>query len=100
MPFEHHFRSRFEFGRLSLEVGACAALGLGCVARQLDAVNGKHLAPDESLLVADVEYLREDACNVLSQRRNKSGDGGEVRLAVAGQCNEGDVMAAAALDVA
>ena len=56
--------------------------------------------PIKSLLVADEQHLREDGGDVVTQRGNKSGDGGEVRLAVAGQGDEGDVFAAGAFDVA
>ena len=100
VPFEHDLGRRFELGCLPLEIGVCAALRLGGVAGQLHAVDGEHLAPDQSLFVADEKYLGEDAGDLVTQCRNKAGDGGEVRPAVSGQRDEGDVFAAGALDVA
>ena len=43
----------FKLVRLSDEICARAALGLGCVAGQFHAIDGEHLASDQSLLVAD-----------------------------------------------
>lgn len=100
MALEHGLGGGFQFGGLMVEVGAGAALGFAGVAGQLDAVDGEHLAPDQALPVADVEDLAEDAGDVVAERRDKSGEGGEMRLAVTGQGDEGDVFAAGALDVA
>ena len=52
------------------------------------------------MLVADEEYLGEDAGDIVAQRCNKPGDSGEVRPAVAGQRDKGDVFAAGAPDAA
>ena len=41
MPLEHDTGSGFELGGLALEAGTGATLGLGGVARQLHAINGK-----------------------------------------------------------
>ena len=46
--------SGFEFVGLTDEVGAGAALGLAGVARQFDAVDGKHLTTNQPLAVAEV----------------------------------------------
>ena len=100
MPFEHDFGGGFQFAGLVFEVGSCAAFGFGGVAGQLDAVDGEHLSSDQALSVADEEYLGEDAGDVVTQGSDQSGDGGEVRLAVARQGNEGDVFAAGARYVA
>lgn len=81
------------------KVGAGAARLFGCVAGQLDAVNGRHLASDQTLPVAQVERLGKDASKVVGQRRDKSGERSEARLAVATQGNEGDVVAAGGFNV-
>ena len=88
----------FEFGGLVFEVGTGAALLLAGVAGQLDAVDGEHLAPDQPLPIAQVEDLGEETGDVVSEVRDKSGNRGEVGLGVAGQGDEGDVVAAHALD--
>ena len=94
VAFEHLLRGRFEFVGLVREVGPRAALGFGGIARQLDAVDGEHLAADQSLPVAEVEHLSEELGDFVTEARDKGGKGGEVRGAVAGQGNEGDVFAA------
>jgi len=43
-----------------------AAFGLGGIAREFDAVNGEHLAPDQPLPVAEVEHLTKDAGDVVA----------------------------------
>lgn len=97
---EHDAGSGFEFGGLMLEVGASAALLLAGVGRQFDAVDGEHLAPDQALPVAQVEHLGEDAGDVVGEGGDESGKGGEVRLAVARQGDEGNVVAADGFNVA
>src|SRR5450759_1138243 len=67
MPFEHDLCCRFQFSSLTFKVSTSAALGLGGIARQLHTINGKHLAPDQTLLVADEEYLGEDAGDVVTK---------------------------------
>src|SRR3989338_8442614 len=68
MPFKHHLGSSFKLSCLALEIGTGAALCLGGVARQFHAINGEHLPTDQTLLVADEEYLGEDAGDVVAQR--------------------------------
>jgi hypothetical protein len=80
------------------EVGPGAALGFRRIARQLHPVDGEHLAPDQSLAVADKQHLREHIGNVLTQRADEVRDGGEVRDVVSGQGDEGDVLSAGPLD--
>jgi hypothetical protein len=53
MALEHRGRGRFEFRGMALEVGARAAAALRRMTRELDAVNGKHLAADHALSIAD-----------------------------------------------
>lgn len=100
MAFEHDASGGFKLAGLVFEVGAGAALLFGCVAGELDAVDGEHLAPDQALPVAQVEHLGEDAGDVVGKRRDKSGDGGEVGLGVATQGDKGDVVAADGFDAA
>jgi hypothetical protein len=95
---EHALHGGLHLLRLVLELGARAAALLGGVAGQLHAVDGKHLAPDQTLRVADQEHLLEHFANQLVQARDEGGDGGEVRAGVAAQGNEGDVLAARAFD--
>ena len=52
------------------------------------------------MAVAQVEHLGEDAGDVVGQPGDKPGDRGEVRLGVAGQGDEGDVMTADGFDIA
>ena len=68
MPFEHGPGCGFKLGRLALKIGACPALRLRCIARQLHAVDGEHFAANQTLLVADEEYLTEDRSDVVAQR--------------------------------
>ena len=98
MARQHDAGGFFELARLMFEVGPGAASGLGGVARQFDAVDGKHLSTYQSLAITDEQYLAEDMRDVVFKRTDEVGDGGEVRLAVAGQCDEGDVFAAGAFD--
>jgi len=100
MPRQHELRCGFQFACLSFKVGTGTASRFGGIARQFHAINGKHFAPDQALLVAQAEYLTEDAGDVVTQCLDKPGKGGEVRPTVAGQGDEGDVFAAGALDVA
>ena len=100
MPFEHGLGRRFKFVCLSFKIGTGAALGFGGVARQFYAVDGEHFAPDQALLVADEEYLGENAGNIVAQGRNKSSYRSEVWSAVAGEGDENDVFAAGTFDVA
>jgi hypothetical protein len=51
MAFEHDAGGGFELGGLVFEVGAGAALLFAGVAGQLDAVDGEHLASNQSLTV-------------------------------------------------
>ena len=71
MAGEHGLGGGFQLGGLAFEVGTGAALGLAGVARQLDAVDGEHLAADQSLPVADVEHLGEELGDVVAQRRTR-----------------------------
>ena len=91
VAFEHDPRCGFELGGLMAEIGTGAALMFAGVAGELDAVDGKHLAPDQALAVAQVKDLGKDPDDVV-------GEGGEVRLGVATQGDEGDVVAADGFD--
>ena len=67
MTFEHDASGRFQLGRLMCEVGTGAALLLAGVGRQFHAVDGEHLASDQTLAVAQVEHLGKDAGNVVGE---------------------------------
>jgi hypothetical protein len=62
-------------------------------------VNSKHLAPYQPLVIADEKHLAEHFCDVIFKNADESGEGGEVRGCVAGECEEGDVLLASARDV-
>lgn len=98
MSFEHDAGGGFEFGGLVFEVGSGAALLFGCIAGKLDAVDGEHLAPDQSLPITQVEDLGKDAGDVFGEAGDKPGNRGEVGLGVAGQGDEGDVVTADGFD--
>ena len=97
---DHLLRFCFELGRACDKLSLCTALGFGCIAGQLDAVDGEHLVTDQPLLVADEEHLRKYLRDLVAERANEVGDSGEVRRGVAGQCNKDDVLTAGGLDVA
>ena len=67
MAFKHGLGSGFEFVGLTDEIGAGAALGLGGVARQFDAVDGKHLTANQALAVAEVKHLGKEFGHVITQ---------------------------------
>lgn len=100
MAREHRLRSRFELVGLTQEIRPRAAALLGGVARQLDAVDGEHLASDQPLTITDREHLGEDLRNLVTERTNETGDRGEVRLAVAGEGDEDGMLAAQAFNAA
>jgi hypothetical protein len=56
--------------------------------------DGKHLAADQALPVAQVEHLGKELGDVVAQAGDEGGDGGEVWRAVAAQGDEGDVFPA------
>ena len=60
--------------------------------------DGEHLAADKPLAVADEQDFLEQRDDLGPQGADKGGKGGKVRGAVAGQRNEGDLLAAGALD--
>ena len=82
------------------EVGTGAALLLAGVGRQFHAVDGEHLASDQTLAVAQAEHLSKDAGDVVGKTRDKCSNRGEVRLGVARQGDKGNVMTADGFDVA
>ena len=82
------------------EVGAGATLGLAGVARQLDAVDGEHLAADQALPVTDEQDVAKQAADLGAQRADETSEGGEVRAAITGQGDEGDVFSAGPFDAA
>jgi hypothetical protein len=97
---EHGLGGGLKLGRLTLEVGARAALGLAGIRGQLDAVDGKHLAADEALPVAQVEHLAEQTGDVVGQPRDEGGNGSEMRRRISREGDERDVLAAGALNAA
>ena len=94
--FVRELSRRFEFVGLANEIGTGTALGLGGIAWQFDAVDGEHLPTNQALSIAEVEDLGEQSGDVVAQSRDKGGNRGEVRGAVAGERDEGDVLAAQA----
>ena len=100
MAGEHDLDSGIELVGLTLKVGTGAALGFRGVAGKFDAIDGEHLATDQTLPVADGEHWGEQVGNVVANGTDKVGQRGEVRGLIAGQGDEGDVVAAGALDLA
>jgi hypothetical protein len=98
--FDHTRDGGFDLRGFALEVGAAAALGLGGVAGELHAVDGEHVAADETLAVAHHEHLGEDTGDGLAVIGNEGGNGAVVRLAVTAQRDEDDVVPAGGLDAA
>ena len=84
--------------RLTLEVGARPTAGLGRIAGEFDAADGKHLVADEALAIADGEHGAEDLGDVLAQRADEVGDGREVWLTIAGECDESHLLDAGLRD--
>lgn len=97
MAGEHLLSRLFELGGLLLEASAGTALAFAGVAWQFDAVNREHLAPDQALLVAEVEHLTKDGSNLVAETGDEVGEGGEVRTTIPGVGDEGDLLAAGAL---
>ena len=65
------------------------ATGIG---GQLDAINGEHLASDQTLTVANDENLSKQFSNLFSPIGDEGSKRGEVRLAVAGDGDEQDLL--------
>jgi len=66
----------------------------------LTPFTGEHLATDEALAVADEQDFLEQRPDLVAQGADEVGEGGEVRGAVAGQGDEGDLFATGTLDLA
>ena len=62
------------------------------ISRQLDAINGEHLASDQTLMVANDENLSKQFGNLLPPVGDEGSKRGEVRLAVAGDGDEQVVL--------
>ncbi|MBK9349971.1 MAG: hypothetical protein IPN05_07185 [Sulfuritalea sp.] len=97
---EHGPGSGFHLVGLAGKVGTGATAALAGIGRQLDAVDGEHLAADEPHAVADEQDFREQRPDLAVQGADEGGEGGEVRGAVAGKRDEGDVVLAGGFDVA
>lgn len=78
--------------RLALIVGAGAGFGLAGIGGEFDAIDGKHLAADQALALADQENLREQFGDAVMHARDKGGECGEVRLAVTRDGDEQDIL--------
>src|SRR5215212_9507651 len=74
--------------RLAHKVLALAALGLARIRRQLHPVDGKYLAPNQALSIADEQYLREYFAHRLAQAAHERSQRAVVRLAVPAQRHE------------
>ena len=71
---------------------------LGRVARQLHAINRKHLPPDQALAVAHREHRRKQLRDVVTARADEMGNGGEVRRGHAAERHDRHVLLADAFD--
>jgi hypothetical protein len=96
MSIEHLLHLRFDLLGLALEFSSGTARRLAGIAGELHPVDGEHLAPDESLGIAQKQHLGKQNGDLVLQLPHKRGNGGEVRDAVARQDHEGYVVASAA----
>jgi hypothetical protein len=100
MPGEDLLCGRFQLRRLALKVGARSAAPLRRVARQLHAVDGEHLAPDQPFRIANRQHRPEDARDVVAERTHELRDGGEMGRLVPAERDKRHVLAAGLLDSA
>ena len=89
-----------QFLRLMQEVGAGTALMLGGVRGKLDAVDGEHFAADQPLPVAEVENAGKERGDLSGKAADECGECREVRNAVTGQRDKGDLLTTGAFDAA
>ena len=75
---------RLGFDSLVREVSPRAALGFGGVAWQFDAVDGEHFPADQTLPVAQVEYLCKELGDFFIEAGDEGCQRGVVRGAIAG----------------
>jgi len=99
MALQHGRRRGFEPVRMAREIRARPTPMFGRVARQVHAVNRKHLAANEALLVTHGQDRDKDARDILAQRAHELRDRGEVRRALATERGEGHVLLAGPLDL-
>lgn len=69
-----------------------AASPLRRVSRELHAVDREHLAPDQTLRIADGGHAPEHVRDVGAERANEVRDRGEVRRVIAAERDERDVL--------
>jgi hypothetical protein len=91
MALHEHLRRGFELLGLSQLRPRATAL-LGRIARELDAVDRKHLAANQALSIADRDHRREDMRDLVPDRAHEVRDGGEMRGLIPAQCNERHVL--------
>ncbi len=82
VAMHHGFDGGFHFCRLSREVSPCAALGLGGIGGQLDAIDGKQFASDQPLSITDDEHLSKQLGDCVAEFANKGGNRCEVGAAI------------------
>ncbi len=93
-------------GRPLQPLGAMQQLGVGAapllagVGRQLDAVDGEHLTPDQPEPIAGEQDLGEQRPDLLAQLAHELGDVGVAGLGIATDGDELDVVQAGLLDAA
>ena len=90
-------KPRDPVGRLQLlrplrELGARPTPMRGRVARQLDAVDREHPAPDQALAIAHRQHRRKNFGDVVPQRAHEVGDRREVRRGHAAPCHKHHVL--------
>ena len=71
-------RGGFELRRLPFEVGPGPTPVLRRIARELHPIDGKHLAADQSLGIADRDDRREHPRDIVAQRADEMRDGREM----------------------
>ena len=99
MPLQHRGRGQLQLGGLALEIRPRATAMLRRIARELHAVNRKHLAADQALCVTHGQDGREHARDVRTERAHELGDGREVRGTVSAEGDERHVLLTRPLDL-
>lgn len=100
MPRQNLLHGAFELCCLPREIVPCTAACLTRIARQLDAIDGEHLPPDQPLGIAGGDDRREDGRDLIANGAHKLGDRREVGRRVPAERDKGDMLATQPLDAA
>jgi hypothetical protein len=81
--FEHRLHPAFDRLRLMRKLRVCAAPGFARIAWQPHPVDRKHLPPNQTLTIADQDYLGKDRRDLIAQAPHKRRNRRVRRLRVA-----------------